>query len=875
MKESLRLSFRYIKKNKLRTLVTLFGIIISISMFTSIGNILTTIKHIGEQEIKLGGGDYDAYIYRLDDEKYRMLKSNKDIASLSKNSYRHSLFGKRTENDQEIRLNYLDVLAVDENYLADVFPYELLEGRMPEKEGEIIIPYKSKYLVEGLSSLDKKADFYFRKYQEFTETDGDGLYRVTDHYRDINSIKCLETGQVSYKVVGYFNGDNKLTNINLEDKNQQEKYAFAYGLIGEDEPYNVYIKFSDYKKINEKFINIQKQAASTSYDSGLNHGLLQFRNVNVDDVRNGQVVFVLMVVSLLVGIIIFAITIFIYNMLTTNYLERTKDYGLLKVIGITNRQLKEIIYIESIFYILVTVPLGYLAGNVAMRIVFSIVRKILTKGNVNAIFGNIKYYRSGWVFLVAFVLTTVVVLISTRYASKFIIRMDSIDAVNENFTRLKKPKKKKAKRFFFTEKIFGYEAFLARRNIERNKRRFLFTTFSVSMSIILFVSVSFIMTLIEPGYIGGSSYDKEYLSAFSLDEENVEEVEKEIRRIEGVDIAKKYSSYSKNIYVAQDLDEFENLVRNMVEEDMVYDSDNDYINQLLVYNKETSNSVLLIMDDKDYIRYVNNQLSDQVEIARVLPKVKNKDNYERKLLSFYGPKIIDGNNQLMKDKIIEDPVLIHETDIKLPRNITNRHSLTYKNEIYLMKESDYKKLDLREDSRKWIIEVKANSKFTNKTNYELESIDQYIPRIYREENVRSITSVVKIFVYGFISLIAIISGLNIINTSYNNIMIRKKELALIMAVGISERRLKKMVRFESVYSWIYATIWAIGLSFLVTYVQYRQVYDITIFMSSPYMAPIKQLIGAIIITYILIYISSMIPLKRILKENIIDELKMY
>lgn len=96
-----------------------------------------------------------------------------------------------------------------------------------------------------------------------------------------------------------------------------------------------------------------------------------------------------------------------------------------------------------------------------------------------------------------------------------------------------------------------------------------------------------------------------------------------------------------------------------------------------------------------------------------------------------------------------------------------------------------------------------------------------------------------------------------------------------MAVGISERRLKKMVRFESVYSWIYATIWAIGLSFLVTYVQYRQVYDITIFMSSPYMAPIKQLIGAIIITYILIYISSMIPLKRILKENIIDELKMY
>lgn len=876
MKESLRLSFKYIKKNKLRTLVTLFGIIISISMFTSIGNILTTIKYMGQQEVVMGDGDYDAYIYELDQDKYRMLKSNKDLKTIGLNKYRHSIFGKRTETDEKITLNYLDILGVDENYLKEIFPFDLVEGRMPENEGEIIIPYKSKYLIEGLNKLDQEEDFYFRRYREFTETDQGNFYRVTNHYRDINSIKCLETGQVNYRVVGYFNGDNRVSHINLEDKSQEEKYALGYSLLGQEETFNAYVKFSNYKDVNKKFTNLQKQISSTEGKSGLNDYLLRFKNVNIDSIRSGQTVFALLIVSFLVGIIIFAITVFIYNMLTTNYLERTKDYGLLKVIGITNKQLKQIIYIESIFYILITVPLGYLAGNIAMRIVFSIVRKILSKGNANVLFSNIQFYRSGLVLLVAFILTAIVVLISTKYASGFILKMDAIDAVNENFSSLRKAKKrKKAKRYFFTEKFYGYEAFLAKRNIDRNRRRFLYTTFSVSMSIILFVSVSFIMTLAEPGYSSGDSYDKDYLSAFFLDEDNVDEVEKEIKRIEGVDIAKKYSRYGKNIFIAKDFSDFENLTQSIMEEENIYGFDNDYINQMLVYNQETSNSVLLIMDDKDYIRYVNNQLDDQVEIARVLPKVKNPKRYERTLLSFYGPQIIDQNNQLMEDKIIKDQVMVYETDIKLPRNITTRHNLTYDKEIYLMKESDYQKLALREDNRNWIIEVKANKNFTTKTNYELESIGQYIPRTMKEENVRSIATVAKIFIYGFISLIAIISALNIVNTSYNNIMIRKKELALIMAVGISERRLKKMVRFESVYSWIYATIWAIGLSLMVTYVQYRQVYDISVFMSSPYMAPIKQLIGAIVITYILIYISSMIPLKRMLRENIIDELKMY
>lgn len=824
----------------------------------------------------MGDGDYDAYIYELDQDKYRMLKSNKDLKTIGLNKYRHSIFGKRTETDEKITLNYLDILGVDENYLKEIFPFDLVEGRMPENEGEIIIPYKSKYLIEGLNKLDQEEDFYFRRYREFTETDQGNFYRVTNHYRDINSIKCLETGQVNYRVVGYFNGDNRVSHINLEDKSQEEKYALGYSLLGQEETFNAYVKFSNYKDVNKKFTNLQKQISSTEGKSGLNDYLLRFKNVNIDSIRSGQTVFALLIVSFLVGIIIFAITVFIYNMLTTNYLERTKDYGLLKVIGITNKQLKQIIYIESIFYILITVPLGYLAGNIAMRIVFSIVRKILSKGNANVLFSNIQFYRSGLVLLVAFILTAIVVLISTKYASGFILKMDAIDAVNENFSSLRKAKKrKKAKRYFFTEKFYGYEAFLAKRNIDRNRRRFLYTTFSVSMSIILFVSVSFIMTLAEPGYSSGDSYDKDYLSAFFLDEDNVDEVEKEIKRIEGVDIAKKYSRYGKNIFIAKDFSDFENLTQSIMEEENIYGFDNDYINQMLVYNQETSNSVLLIMDDKDYIRYVNNQLDDQVEIARVLPKVKNPKRYERTLLSFYGPQIIDQNNQLMEDKIIKDQVMVYETDIKLPRNITTRHNLTYDKEIYLMKESDYQKLALREDNRNWIIEVKANKNFTTKTNYELESIGQYIPRTMKEENVRSIATVAKIFIYGFISLIAIISALNIVNTSYNNIMIRKKELALIMAVGISERRLKKMVRFESVYSWIYATIWAIGLSLMVTYVQYRQVYDISVFMSSPYMAPIKQLIGAIVITYILIYISSMIPLKRMLRENIIDELKMY
>ncbi len=71
---------------------------------------------------------------------------------------------------------------------------------------------------------------------------------------------------------------------------------------------------------------------------------------------------------------------------------------------------------------------------------------------------------------------------------------------------------------------------------------------------------------------------------------------------------------------------------------------------------------------------------------------------------------------------------------------------------------------------------------------------------------RAATIVVSIFLYGFVTVIALISCINIINTISTNILLRKREIAMIKAVGMSQKSIKRMISLEGVLYGIYAAI---------------------------------------------------------------------
>ena len=53
--------------------------------------------------------------------------------------------------------------------------------------------------------------------------------------------------------------------------------------------------------------------------------------------------------------------------------------------------------------------------------------------------------------------------------------------------------------------------------------------------------------------------------------------------------------------------------------------------------------------------------------------------------------------------------------------------------------------------------------------------------------------------YAFIIILAAISIMNLINTMINSVHVRKKELGMMQAIGMSDRQLMKMLQLEGIF----------------------------------------------------------------------------
>ena len=78
------------------------------------------------------------------------------------------------------------------------------------------------------------------------------------------------------------------------------------------------------------------------------------------------------------------------------------------------------------------------------------------------------------------------------------------------------------------------------------------------------------------------------------------------------------------------------------------------------------------------------------------------------------------------------------------------------------------------------------------TAYFLTNVSQMM------EESRNYIFIVNVFAYTFIAMISLIAVANVFNTISTNIKLRRRELAMLRSVGMSDRDFNKMMRFECV-----------------------------------------------------------------------------
>ena len=66
------------------------------------------------------------------------------------------------------------------------------------------------------------------------------------------------------------------------------------------------------------------------------------------------------------------------------------------------------------------------------------------------------------------------------------------------------------------------------------------------------------------------------------------------------------------------------------------------------------------------------------------------------------------------------------------------------------------------------------------------------------ENDRNMVTIVKVFAYGFITLISLISLANVFNTISTNLMLRRREFAMLKSVGMTRKGFRRMMDYECI-----------------------------------------------------------------------------
>lgn len=885
-----KLTFRYLRKNGFKTVLTLLGLIIFLSALISILYMGFSFRETYLEEVINTKKNYDFEIKANDEitNKVKQLDNVKKVYKTKSDSFTRNYI-----NNKEINKKYYLQLNINENesiYYKDYasnYPNNkfVVEGRFPDKEDEILIPYNLKYISDiykiGNSiemNITKKLDEkYFRYNDAFSinylrRLENKDLYKTSDFFESLDNDKSNQENlqkqvyinnddldrimqdysiKKTYKIVGYHSENITSDKFydKYEDRFEEKDYLYNKGNVytindSIKDEYNIIGHFSHYKNIKSTYneiLKIQRSSIGDAAYENLNDQLISMMN----PIESSSFRFLLNIILILVIFLFIAIIIFIYNMFNLNYVDKLRDLGILKVSGVTNKQILSMIIIESMFYFIISITLGYLVGYIATSLIFNYVNKsILDMYLTNKV--AIKVGFSYLIPLVAVLFAFIVEFVVNLISAIFVFKASPIDSLKgQNYVK----SKYKAKKFKFITKLLGYEGFLAARNISRNKKRFIVITFSVAISISMIVIINSVPSLAGFSGVNSSSFSnilgKNKKSFSLLVNDKVEKsFEEDISKINDLKLNKLNKMYRLNlIHIEPNSLEIDNKTYALILKDEDFNKISNgkeilYFNSSFdksELNKSIKSKFAIIKEDFN-IKDVKKLSKDQ--IIDVNLKV-DKSYIPTEFSNLYGAK----DYFIMSENILKDFVKKYDVGI---------------NSIYNIYEIERLKYDVNVSKDVYSILIK----------YDLEIT----------ANMLIIISIVKLLVYGFVALVISLGILNIINTSYTNIYTRKRELAFIGVVGIEKNKLRRIIVYENILAILLASIISLILSIVVTFLIYMQVSSSILSSLIPtlkyYAAPIRSWgITSLIITFI-IYIFIIIPYNRMMKkENIINLLK--
>ena len=841
-----RLTIKNLRLNKKRTIVTIIGIILSTALMVGIGLLFSSFQDLMIRDTIGYSGKYEAKYNDVDLIKLNDIK-NKNFTYF----YEKPIGFSKIESSNEYK-PYMYITSVNKEYFNEL---KLVDGSFPKNENEIVI---SNHVITNGGLNYKVGDIVTFTYGS-RNIDGDITLANSEF---VDGEDLTNEGTYTYKIVGI------VERSNFESYSASGYTVFTLDVNSDKGNVNLYVMFNKNKKIIKQSEELAKELnynGDINYNSTLLALYGESTYGNVMSSMGGMMIIMLSLVS--IGCIIV-----IYNSFAISVMERKKEFGLLSSIGATKRQLSHTVFFEAVVVGVIGIILGILGAYIGIGCVILIINNLIS---------DMLEYKLHLVTNPLFIIIPVIFMIIVIGVSAFIpsrraSRVSPIEAIRQNDDI--KINKKKIRTSKLVLKLFGIEGEIALKNIKRNKKKYRVTIVSLFISIVLFISFSSYMNYTlntASSVMGEVPYDYQ-ISYFGDDPNNDKEALDKINEIVKSSDVKEYVSYSvSNLSIIGDYtysDEYLDFYKSAYGDDGIK----------ALNNLKYQSIYILALDDNSYNKYKKLIGLDKDSVI-LLNKFKGVSYGNNKRVNYNIPVINNGNINI-KICNFDDNDEDVDTTKYCNKNIDN---IFVTNKSFdLIEEFSYmddfklivnKKLyDSISDSSTHYTQFNIISDNTNNIDKLTKDLDKYSNVNYTNikeamKQANNLILVVKILMYGFISLVTLIGVTSVFNTISTSMALRKREFAVLRSIGLTNRGFNKILFFESLFFGMKSLIFAIPVSIGITVLIHYALADMV--SISTIIIPWKYIIISIVSVFVIVLLTMMYSTSKIKKHNIIEQIR--
>lgn len=828
MKTTTRVSFQNMKFYRSRNILIGIAIILTTMLLFVVPTVGKGMLDLQFEAVNQVYPSWHALYRNVDENMVRQLAAHHDMARYGLRSDA----GMMNLENATISMLYMDKVG------AELYKMELVKGKLPETENEVVV---SKGILEALGKNGEIGDTITVPYQIFR----DGELDLTEE-KEFQICGFIEDSEANKKQKNYIalisesflkeeicRGASE--NVSEKVSADAVKYRFLFQINDTENPTT--------DEIEEKIKRIAKQFGIAENEININQDYL---GANYVDPAILPGIIGIMMIIMLAGVIT------IYSIYYVSMNQKIQEFGRLKAIGATKRQVKQIVLREGLCVALLAIPLGLLIGTFMVKLVMKMflqfstsdgaymetVQKLLEHGDMTF------YYW--WAYFLAAAVALCTVYFSLIRPMHLAAKISEIEAMRTQGTG--KKTRSSTKGYLYLNVLR-----LTVRNLADNKKKSLITVLSMSVTGIFLMIVATVLSCANPKESANTSIVGEYELSPMTEDHNKEHPERRWSEIQKNNpLSEALKKQIEGLSGVKRVDVFSNV---RVSGEPFEEEDYQNINGVpQEYAKEVEDGI-----ETGNVTYEELKSGDKVIV-------------DRALLHWYPELSIGDRLKLM----VQDGDTAYEKEFEIAAFGSYGSGITNYAFLIMAKEAADR---LCKNSSNAFFHVIAEKKYDETLEKSLREIVSSSGRMelrtwkQQYDTWKAAISMTSGACYAFLGILALISVMNLVNTMINSVHVRKKELGILQAIGMSDLQLMKMLQLEGLFYTAGTLFLSVGVGSLAGYPVFLYAKANGMFDISNYHYPTM---AAVVISLVLLLIQVVLAAgisKSVKRESLIERIR--